>query len=180
MILSQTMKKIIALCILCIACFSLFTGCANTDYSHYSNYRKELPGAKEILPDTEYFSLAEKAHFKHDTKKMVLFKTETIQLQLDMNDGVYQTEKSRLLSVLTFQQEPPVNDFGKICITENQFSINNYEFYLLKTPSTEYPHQFGFVGFNDKTHKIAFLYCYDPDLDYVNSEDFIQKYYKLK
>ena len=35
----------------------------------------------------------------------------------------------------------------------------------------EYPKKFGIVGYNDETKEIAYLWFYDPDLDFIAEPD---------
>lgn len=165
--------------IIVLACsLAILSGCVSFDYSSYEKDRAALPGAAEILPDVELLERVADTRYNHKTKREALiFVTETMAVQLDMTPEMYAAEKARLLAASSFQTVPPKDAFGHICIDETEVTVYGYDFRLLSTPSSSYPKVFGFIGFDDSNCSIAWLYCNDPDRDYVESEDFITEFF---
>lgn len=169
------MRKFI---ILLVFSLTIISGCVTNDYASYEKYRAELPGASEILPETELITRASDTRYNHKEKRdALIFVTETVAVQLDMKPDRYAAEKERLLSSSSFMTVPPKDAFGHICIDETEVSVYDYDFRLLSTPSSSYPKVFGFIGFNDSNCSIAWIYCNNPDLDFVESEQFITEFF---
>lgn len=169
------MRKFIIL----LACsLAILSGCVSFDYSWYEKDRAELPGAAEILPEPELLDSAVHTRYAYKTKReAVIYVTKTMAVELEMKPDMYAEEKARFLASSTFQTVPPKDGFGHICIDETEVTVYGYDFRLLSTPASVYPKAFGFIGFDDSNCSIAWLYCNDPDLDYVESEAFITEFF---
>lgn len=181
---------IIIFAIIVILCFIGFSKPNKTDKKEYLNSGSEIDiHAKSFMPLIEDLPKYLDMSYKYNHASIILFETDTIMLVVSYDEETYKKEKEKLAEKYKFLDHKVVSDFdkNKYYIPEYQFSINNYDFQVADgndNYQAEYPKSFGMIGISDNKKSIAYLYFYDYDLDYIQSDnenpmsDFVKKYFK--
>ena len=140
--------------------------------------------AIEDLPEHQDIS------YKYNNFSVVLFETDTITLEVDYDEEIYEKEKEKLTQIYKFLDQKVVSksDESKYYIPEYEFSINSYSFRVVDENDNykaQYPKSFGIIGTSDEKKSIVYLYIYDEDLDYIEEDNegsmtnFVKKYFKF-
>lgn len=137
----------------------------------YNNLKSENPDIR-LAPDVSDFGNYKDISFKYYKKHMLFFRSEAYTLTASYDKNTYLKEKEYFKNSYTFYKEPICNDpdlpLEDYKLKPN-FNIDGYEFSVVSHEDADFPHNIFFFGFNNKENKIAFIYYYDFDLDYIES-----------
>lgn len=171
------------------------TGCSNSSSSiqNYLNSGGAIDSnSKDIMPKLEDLPEYENIEYKYTNKSILFFESHSVALIVEYNDNTFESEKKKLDEQYTFLNEKIKSDFdkNKYYIPEYEFSIESYTFRVIdknNTSNTKFPKSFGMVGISEEKKRIAYLYFYDEDLDYIGEENeenpmanFLKEYFKYK
>lgn len=145
--------------------------------------------AKKFMPAIEDLPTSQAVSYQYNRASIIIFETETLTLVVKYDEEIYKKEKEKLTEKYKFLDHKVISDYDKekYYIPEYQFSINNYKFKVADESDSykaEYPKSFGMIGISDEEKSIAYLYFYDYDLDYIQSDEespmagFVKKYFK--
>ncbi len=138
-------------------------------YSTSSRYYKEI-SSSEYSPLPTVDSLPEHISVKYKYFKdyMGIWESKAYTMIVEYNEETYKKQKATLYE-----------SYEKLCDWTNTDDENDYplekketipfefkEFFFVMY-SDDYPHNIYFIGTNDKTNQIAYIYFYDHDLDYI-------------
>ncbi len=165
------MKKLICLLMAVVLLLSL-SGCSrnNTDIAVYEKFAAEDKIMPELEELGEYVSV--KSLYHHGM--MLFFEWEAYNLIVAYREEDYESAKANAQEKYTFETEDITGEPGiwEDVSLSPSFTFEGYQMNLLKqgeSYSDRFPKLAYFAGFNDETHKIAYVYFRDPDLDAVES-----------
>ena len=173
------MKKLICL-FMAVVLLLLLSGCSrnNTDIAVYEKFAAEDEKMPELSDLGEYISVNTLYH--HGT--MLFFEWEAYNLIVAYREEDYESAKANAQEKYTFETEDITGESGiwEDVSLSPSFTFKGYQMNLLKQGELycyRFPKLAYFVGFNDETHKIAYVYFRDPDLDAVDSmEEVLAQY----
>ena len=152
------------------------------DKSTWSYYKSD-----EFLPKIEDLPKYEDIFHQYVETQVLFFMTESRCLVVKYDEETYQKEKSKLGDKYVFLDRKIGTD-GNYTMPQPRFSIGSYDFRVVKTYNgikSEFPKYFGMIGTSDDEKRIAYLYYYDQDLDYISEEDdkstmaeFVKNYFR--
>lgn len=161
------MKKLALLFVLIVTL--TLSSCINTDtdIANYEKY-KEKYEATLFMPDLNKIGEYKNKEFLL-RKDESIFSTYSMQLIVEYEKQNYLKEIERLQTAYTYLKEPQKADWDENYYTMpvTEFSLKGYDFKIAKFDDTQYPKNFGMVGVNDQKCKIAYLWLFDTDLDYI-------------
>ena len=122
------------------------------------------------MPDVGDMGTPENVEYDYFYAQGSIFSWSSEVLICEYSPQDYQEQVSRLEEQFVFQQEQvSAHEYS----LEPEVSVQGYNFRLLsfedKTYRLDYPKYMVFVGTNDETCEIVWMYCEDPDLDYIVS-----------
>ena len=146
---------------------TLYNSSAIGAYTRAVSKHEEMPTKDELgeVVSSKYQYYCFTHFFSHESYTLICKYTE---------EG-YEEQKAALLDGYTYESEPIVDD-EHVC--EPNATVKGFTFRMLdsETYDLNHPKVVMLFGTNDETGEIAYIYFYDPDLDYINSlEDFIAK-----
>ncbi|MBQ8768662.1 MAG: hypothetical protein IJZ15_03305 [Oscillospiraceae bacterium] len=99
-----------------------------------------------------------------------VFPHYSLRLIVQYEEAEFLAEKQRLETEYTYLDEPQMSDdcYEMPVIA---FSTAGFDFRIAVFEDTIYPKNFGMVGISDEKCQIAYLWQYDPDLDYICEKD---------
>lgn len=171
------MKKLICL-LMAVVLLLLLSGCSrnNTDIAVYEKFAAEDEKMPELSDLGEYISVNTLYHYG----MIYIYEWEAYNLIVEYREEDYESAKANAQEKYTFETEAlkgerniGYNAWEDVSISPS-FTFEGYQMNLLKqgeSYSERFPKLMYFVGFNDETHKIAYVYFKDPDLDSVSSMD---------
>lgn len=144
--------------------------------------------AAEVLPDLESLPEYKSVFYAyHHDQTCLIFQSETMLLRVTYDRDTYKAEKEKLDEIHSFLDHTvsEENHPDHFLMPEYEFSINSYEFRVVDYKGTQYtlyPHFFGLIATSDKYCRIAYMYFYDLDLDYISGSmaDFVREYFPYK
>lgn len=154
----------------------------NTDLEWYPSARIGTGNAQQFLPTLEELGTDCKIDFTYKKTSYYIFTTYGIALFVQYDSEDYGEKKSETLGKYQFLDAPAVDFSGDIQLTESvdyrgfhfQIAPDPEYIYFQDTPEYREHHScksFVMIGTNDDTHTIAYLYFFDPDVDYIATED---------
>lgn len=145
-----------------------------TDISKYSEDISEIGNAAKFMPDLETLNGYTDIEYTYKIKCSSIFMgffSDGYALFVTYDKERYEAQKDEVMSNYTFVQKP-ILGFGNTnyTIPIAEFQYNGYDMKVV--PDEEYIDfsackSFMLLGFNDEECKIAYLYHYDFDLDYI-------------
>ena len=147
-----------------------------TDISYYEKYRQKTGEANKYLPSLEEIDSynPNKKLFSYQEKTEFIFTSYGISLFVDYKEEAYQTIVNNYETDNSFLTDEEIEEHlnSSYCdFPVKEFDYKNYHFkiearYYL---SSNYKSckSFMFVGFDDESTNIAYLYFYDFDIDYT-------------
>lgn len=186
------MKKRVVLLSVCIILVLIIIFMANqmntinSDISDYLETGTKLDvKAKEVMPELSDLQEYTGINYLFSHKSLVFFESNSVVLDVEYDEKTYQVEKEKIQEEINFLNEPIISTFdsSKFFIPETEFSIGSYKFRIIDKSEdsfASYPKSFGMIAMSDESHSIAYLYFYDGDLDYIDSEmtEFVNTYFK--
>ena len=156
----------------------LLTGCSQSESNieNYLNTGSDIDHVStSIMPKLNELPEYQNIEYNYKHKSALIFDSEAVVLVLEYDPETYEVEKSKLESDFTYLEEQVISDFDneKYYIPQPAFSINNYDFKVVSSTNKDdfdYPKSFGMLATSDEDKRIAYLYYYDTDLDYIRSE----------
>ncbi len=147
--------------------------CVKTDINQYSDDIKQIANAAGFMPDLETltgYTDIEYTHKFHCYSMFMGFCSDGFALFVTYDEDQYETFKNEAISSHTFLEEPVLEARGTYELPVTEFEYNGYT--LKVVPDEEYIDfcackSFMLLGFNDEECKIAYLYYYDFDIDYI-------------
>ncbi len=169
------MKKLICLLMAVVLLLSL-TGCSrnNTDIAIYEKIAAEDKNMPELSDLGDYISVNTLYHYG----MIFIYEWNAYNLIVEYREEDYKNAKANAQEKYTFETEALKgerkigNDVWEDVSISPSFTFEGYQMNLLKQGelySERFPKLMYFVGFNDETHKIAYVYFRDFDLDSVSS-----------
>jgi hypothetical protein len=143
------------------------------DISHYDEDILEISNAANFMPDLDSLSGYTEIEYTYKVKcysTFVGFCSDGFALFVTYDDDQYETAKQEALSTYTFLEEPVLRSQDTYELPITEFSYRGYTMKVV--PDEDYIDfcackSFMLLGFNDEEHKIAYLYFYDFDIDYI-------------
>lgn len=177
------MKKLICL-LMAAVLLLLLSGCSrnNTDIAVYEKFAAKDENMPKLSELGEYISVNTLYHYG----MIYIFEWEAYNLIVAYREEDYESAKAAAQEKYTFETEELKGkrsigyDAWQDVSISPSFTFEGYQMNLLKQGelySYRFPKLAYFVGFNDETHKIAYVYFRDPDLDAVDSmEEVLTKF----
>ena len=173
------MKKLICL-LMAVVLLLLLSGCSrnNTDIAVYEKFAAEDEKMPELSDLAEYISVNTLYHHG----MIFIYEWNAYNLIVAYREEDYESAKANAQEKYTFETEDITGEPGiwEDVSLSPSFTFKGYQMNLLKQGelySDRFPKLAYFVGFNDETHKIAYVYFRDPDLDAVDSmEEVLAQY----
>ena len=167
------MKRIVA-AVLAVVMLVALSGCISTD-NNIDRYGADVVkhGAMAFMPtldslgaytDVDYFIRMDEG----------VFPCYAMRLIVSYEEDTFLTEKKRLETAYTYLQEPQTADYSDeayYTMPLTEFSAAGFDFRVAVFEDTVYPKNFGMVGISQAMHKIAYLWFYSPDHDYICEAD---------
>ena len=102
-----------------------------------------------------------------------LFSVHSMCLTLTYDRENFAAEKARVSGAYAYLDSPVVSEFDADLYTVPavSFSHAGFDFRVVSAEDMVYPKYFGMIGISDEKCEIAYLWVYDPDLDYVCETD---------
>ena len=157
--------------------------------NEYLSFAEKYPE----LPDEEALGEPELMKYYVYADMQLIFTSETSTLLCRYTPDEYTRMKEQINSVYTFETEPIPLKYPQIvpCAVVFDFDIRmlsmDEDRYkpLEDTPEQlsylDYPKHMIFIGTNDRTNEILYMYYSDPDIDCIDSlEDFLREYCGLR
>lgn len=138
----------------------------------FDTYIEKVPYANEFIPDYRIdIGNYSQVQFGYKKTSTFLFQSEGITLIASYDDVEYASEKQKSSEKLYFLEEPVV-DGDNYIFPVTTFEYEGYAFKIAPkrdywTSGTLTCKSFMMLGYNDLESKIAYLYFYDMDLDYL-------------
>ena len=168
--------------VLVLICGAL-TGCyhrkkkKSKNIAVYNSYVSDVGNAEKFMPDCEHdLGVYRSVLFGFQETSLLFFYSQTLTLTASYDETNYEKEKSAALDRFDFLEEPYQEKDGDYIFPVTNFEYDGYSFSIV--PDRDYNldgtlgcHSFMMVGYNDTKMKIAYLYFYDPDLDYLSEEN---------
>ena len=167
------MLRFFALLTALVLAFSL-SSCIKTD-TDIDTYADDVKSymAGSFMPD-----LAEIGDYKKvdyfSRKDTTIFPDYSLQLVAEYGEEEFALEKERLADAYTYVDGAqtvlgPVDVLYTLPV--EAFSAAGFDFKVTVFDDTVYPKNFGMVGISEETCRIAYLWVYSPDLDYICEAD---------
>ena len=169
------MKKLICLLMAVVLLLSL-TGCSrnNTDIAIYEKIAAEDKNMPELSDLGDYISVNTLYHYG----MIFIYEWSAYNLIVEYREEDYKNAKAAAQEKYTFETEELKGkrsigyDAWQDVSLSPSFTFEGYQMNLLKQGelySERFPKLMYYVGFNDETHKIAYVFFRDFDLDSVSS-----------
>ena len=161
------MKKLLVIVMTIIFALSL-CACVKTD-TNITNYPSDVDEfkANRFMPALDSIGEYQSAAYfcRRDNG---IFPNYSMQLIVQYDDETFESEIERLETAYVYLDEPQRSEWGQdYTIPVTEFSVAEFHFKIAKFDDTQYPKNFGMVGISDEKQEIAYLWIYDPDLDYI-------------
>jgi len=157
--------------------------------NEYLSFSEKYPE----LPDEGALGEPESMKYHVFTDMQLIFTSETSVLLCQYSPDEYTQMKERINSVYSFETEPRprkyphifpravVSGFDIRMLSLNEDRYKSLEDAPKQLSYLEYPKKMIFIGTNNHTNEILYMYFEDIDLDYIDSfEDFLLKYCGLR
>ncbi|UOQ49824.1 hypothetical protein MUN88_07050 [Gracilibacillus caseinilyticus] len=178
------------LMIMILACG--LSGCGQTSSTAIDDYlntgTRLDEHAKDMMPALDDLLEYEDVEYVYTHKRILLFQAHSVALIVQYDEETYEGAKEKLADHYTFLNHEISSDHSEeTIIPDYEFAINSYTFKVAKgneESHTHYPKSFGMIATSDEKQRIAYLYFYDFDLDYIGDEegsnamvDFVKDYF---
>ena len=154
---------------------SSLLGCSLLDKTYrsdktedYESFLSKASDAEFLMPSTDDLGKYEDVVFgykNHVVSVYLLADSDGVSVFVSYNKEHYEEEKEKVLTRYAFLTEPLV-DRGNYTYPVASFDYNGYSF-RITAKDHHAPKSFMMVGVNDEKMKIAYLYYYDVELDYL-------------
>ena len=147
----------------------VLSACSNWTVERYIyEYHREKYEAEDFLPSG--FASYDSVYYDYDKDIVFIFETNTMTVKAKYDD-FYVAKKHEVEQTYKFLTEPVEADMleGHYTIPVTEFEYKGFQ--MRVADGGEYPKKFGIVGYNDETKEIAYLWFYDPDLDFIAEPD---------
>ena len=130
----------------------------------------EMQRQNDFMPPlTEVGTPESMAYYDYYSQQMAFFRCEVDILICEYSEETYQSEKTRIETVYTFQADP-LKACGYTCDATAQ--LDGYTFHVIAYEEggswdEYYPKSMELIATNDETREIVYLSFYDDDLDYI-------------
>ena len=174
--------------ILCIV-FYIFTSCfmlsgcdffdmldfseeIDNNIENYLSKRESVKFSEKFLPTLEDVG-GERISYSYQKTDMAIFITETIALFAEYSPDSYASSKAQMLSSYEILQEPHISSDGDYLTPPKTFLSKGYRFFTCINTTDSYyeSNSILFIGYNDKTCRLAYCYFWDSDRDIMFSKD---------
>ena len=178
-----TFARVISFALVLVLICGALTGCfyrkrkKPKKIAEYNSYVSDVGNAEKFMPDCDQdLGVYQSVQFGFQETFLLIFGSQTITLIASYDETNYEKEKSAALDRFDFLKEPYQEKDGYYIFPVASFEYRGYSFSIV--PDRDYYsdgrlgcHSFMMVGYNDAEKKIAYLYFYDPDLDYLSEEN---------
>lgn len=142
-------------------------------YNHYTikGVEKLSPdGRSVIMGDYVFDELGDynDVYYQKHHRNILIWQSDATVLIADYNSENYEKSKQNIENKYTFLNEPIIDEFEFVLISQNEFTIGDWEFKVCTSEDYAYPKYFRMIGFNDKDNSIAYLDFDDIDLDCID------------
>ncbi len=163
----------------CFAAFVLFMLAITHDFekvSHDIELYEQVAAEEASIPSLEELGTYKELDFKYFRKKSVLFKSEAYVMKVAYDSAEYAAAKENMLGDYSYQSEVPAQGDEEYD-NDTIFTLDTFDFGLLRVDEVNYPQKLIFVGASDETYEIAYVCFRDQDLDYIDKSyaDFIRE-----
>lgn len=179
-ILLTILGTILALFI--IVCGTLFYFACGSYTRRSINVYKELCVEHEVLPELNELGEYSDIKFRHFHQNYAIFCSDSYTLKVIYDDENYELQKNLLDTTYMFQSEPIENDINEYF--DPYFTYDGFDFRILSLRNYSkmvYPKSLYFIGTDDTTNTIAYLYFEDKDIDsLISFEKLMESYVNWK
>lgn len=171
------MKKAIALLLSVLIIGALMSGCVkeinNTSVDIYNKFALENGNMPQLSSLGDYKSVGTLYHQADD----LFFEWKAYTLIAEYEEVAFETAAEEMRERYVFQNAALIDKVEEYTHSPD-FELDGYSFSVLalnvySQEDSEFPEEIYFVGVNKSLKRIAYVYFYDPDLDYVESLDHI-------
>ena len=128
----------------------------------------ELSRQEDFLPTLAELGVMEEMSYRHYYDNYAFFRHDSYLLRVKYDKDAFPAALDALYRRYTFSDEPVIDEFtGK---KQRTFTLDGFDFTLLPDSNgeeLEYTKKMLFIGVNESTREIAYVYFYDPDLDMI-------------
>lgn len=176
--------SIICMIVIFVIAFYLFVlfGYSTVDYYDGNDLLHpyiENTGSNAFMPKLEDFEGADDVEYCSFYSVFgIFFDSYSHMLKLSYDSSAYEDECLRIDEKYQFFSDNPSEHFTDNTNETSIFEVADYSFQMLKPTAytNDYPHDIIFIGRNDATSQIIYIWFIDYDLDYIyDFEDFIYK-----
>ncbi len=134
----------------------------STNPKHYKEVAQE-----HILPNIEDLPRHKSVKYKYYQKNFLIFFSSAYSMIVKYDEDTYNNQKAIL-----YEPYENINEMETSNETDNPIQRNNepiiVDEFSFEMYSEWYPHCIYFIGTNDKTNQIAYIYFEDMDLDTID------------
>lgn len=156
------------------------TTASSFNLNDYSKYRSKVGSASEGLPPLTFFHDYQKMQFTYRLVTELFFESEGMALFIDYDENNYVTASNEINERYEYITEPIGGKYIQFPVTE--FTYGGYDFKISPQPHTTVEGKtyfdcktFTMVGFDHDKYRIALLYYYDFDIDYLVEDSASEK-----
>lgn len=142
-----------------------------------AKYYEEIASGSEYLPTADSLPEHKSVEYKYYQKNMLIFMSQSYTMIVEYDEETYKSQKD--VAHLPFEN---INEFISSYEDEEEIVTNKETIELdgfsFKMYSEFFPKYIYFIGFNDETNQIAYIYFEDSDLDVIDEpySTFIRTY----
>lgn len=143
----------------------------------YKSLLKDFDVNKNFMPKLNSLGNYQDLIFTSNHQTVLIFCNDSYILSLKYNDKEYSRQKQKIKRLYIFEKNP-ITFYGlddvkyKIPIDFTMKDGTHYRYVKLNEDDfTGIPHEIMLIGENDKTHKIYYIFFYDTDLDFYESNE---------
>lgn len=141
---------------------------------------QQMVSNNRLMPNLDNLGAYKNIYTKYYHKNMLIFASDAYTLVAKYDEAAYKQERTKVEKKYTFHTEAFGGSSLEDIVHDPTFDIDGFIFNTLSSytyDEIDFPENMYFIGFNDNTHEIAYIYFYDMDLDYIPNllEDFLRE-----
>ena len=169
---------LVIIVLLVILAFVLLMYMPKMDVSNDVSAWNALHDTYTFLPTSDQLGNYEDLQFKHQKVESFLFNSDSYILKVKYAKEAFQLEKYNVEKTHKFQ-ETAVSQGDNAKKLDASFFLDGFQFTMLSLEEykLDFPNCFAFIGINEETRTICYVFYSDPDLEHIGSgfDEFLVK-----
>lgn len=139
-------------------------------YDYRVDTYNDMASENHLMPTTDEIGDYSAVFTQYCINNYFPFRSDSYTLTAKYNENDYVLQKDRILKKYTFQSSDIAGDVNNII--KPDFDLDGFQFHTLSLSlsKADFPKELYFIGFNDATSEIAYIYFYDPDIDVISAQ----------